>query len=370
MRKKYPIKMDEEITHTMDLPQGRDFALRATDIYHHLRLEKNKSVMTCNCLPPDLTLNPRAGSGGASPSLYPIFHFTDNYDGTSNATLYHVMVFWRQASLVYSQMAMKFRPTPGSATGEITLVDVFQGLQNLWDEHYEINTVAYWYRHDYDCNSNAWQHAQVYYTNAQLAAYSCFLGRPPRQLTVDEREVLRSHLVPGQTIRGLDSYRPGDYYISNDANYLANPAAAGVERETRRCLFQWGDPYGVYFDETCTTWTGLTESGFRCRARALYGEDTICEAQPALVMTWSNGAKVRVRQSGGRTWTATLSGDQTTPTLLDPSDGSFDEGSCFELASDGSSDTFFVEVNNYELHGPLCDAVIHTVSLWETGDHL
>jgi len=362
--------MDEEITHTMDLPQGRDFALRASDIYHHLRLEKNKAVMTCNCLPPDLTLNPRAVSGGATPSLYPIFHFTDNGDGSSDATLYHVMAFWKQASMTAGQMTMKFRPTPGSATGEVTLMDVYEAQLSAWDEHYEINTAIYCNHHDYDCNNNAWQHAQVYYTNGQLAAYSCFIARPPRRFTANERKVQRSYLVPGQTIRGLDATRPADYYISNEANYSDTEATATIERETRRCLFQWGDPYGVYFDETCTTWTRLTESGFRCRARALYGEDTICEAQPALVMTWSDGAQVRVRQPGGRTWTATLSGDQTTPTLLDPSDGSFSSGSCFELEADGSSDTFYIEVVNSPLGEPDSDAVIHTVSLWETGDHL
>lgn len=199
---------------------------------------------------------------------------------------------------------------------------------------------------------------------------------PPLKLSEDNARGNDREFKEGATLRGYDAdaepslghlrYWVGDG--SDDDDH--------IERNTRRCYFQYGHHTGIWYNGTGSQSLFETHVGssanftFKIRARNLLQKTTgSLSALPALVVSEpiggdaadSTGSTITMTSARtSDTWVYTWTGSESTLTLVKPGDGGTADLDVFDFSVDEYDE---ISVDVQCASGK--EIIVHTVSLWE-----
>jgi hypothetical protein len=311
--------------------------------------------------PPDASYNPRNGN------FYPIFRKPNPLGSTSTREYQIEILCWRGCLSEVDQAIEWYRDIDDVAVESVLFSKTIDTGENgdTWGDRakgeYFSRGVTVDSAPSDDNTTMSFTASRIETTNIKLAAMS--IWEDARKSYIESLQIEREwHNAPGSPIHGdnetaypelgrLYSHTVVDGSMSQDS----------VEAATRRCLFQWGHPAGVWSDQNAFrqligsfVWPVFTRNLIRCATNSTLPVVLV----PACVVTCDEDAEIKYT-IGTSTWTWTAPATYATPTLIH---GSSFTGDCLEAAT-GDLETRYCTI---EIKAPSGgEILVHTVSLWE-----
>ena len=174
----------------------------------------------------------------------------------------------------------------------------------------------------------AYHHAAIRLRNVIPAAVSVYpVAPPPADLTAAQEQALSSVFGVGQVIRGLDEAAPPPAGLGSVGTLTrligdGTVIAESAELMTRRLLWSWAHPVGLWFDNFEAGVTVWDTPIIRTLPRDLIADvgGTI-RAEPVFILQGSEGV-VLTLTSGAGAWSYTIpAGGLAVPTMVTPAMG-------------------------------------------------
>jgi hypothetical protein len=211
-------------------------------------------------------------------------------------------------------------------------------------------------------NSGGWWHAAIRLHKVIMAACSIAPFPPPPPLIPGQEQCQSSEFGVGRVIRGHDA-GVCEGSLGTITRLIGDGAGTDEDAEclTRRLLFSWAHPVGLWYDTMSASvviWNEIPRVLTR-NLRGLVGHQHVVE--PVVVVTGDEGVVFGwVNPTNATTWTHTIpAGGYAVPTMVTPAMG--DVGSNLTI-TDGTETLL-----TFGATGPTDaeEVLFHTVQLWE-----
>lgn len=305
--------------------------------------------------PPDVTYNPRDGN------FYPIFFEQPRMDGNGARNFAVDFLSWA-GTLAETDQTIEWYADISDVAATSTIysrtIDELEPADAWGDRTRGIWGTAQVSVSDGEGSAPSFVASRIKTTNIKLAALSIW-SMPD---LVDGNDPYREwHGKRGSIIRGnTGSYSAGDFGKLGVYSRISGDSSVDTaESATRRCLFQWGHPAGVWSDQNSFNnvigdfpWPVYPRNLLRCEV----ADTRVVRLIPAVVVTASDGAEIKF--TCGTSSITLTAGAYATPTLL-----AGDSSTNYIEATTGDDDTRYCTV---EIKAPVGgEILLHTLSLWE-----